>query len=264
MNEAVEIGHSTGILSAASLMVAGAAASDAVARAKRLPKLRVGLHLVLVEARPVLPPERIPDLVTPNGFLRTDLAGLGAAIVLLTSVRRQVEAEIVAQFEAFAATGLTLDHVNAHKHFHLHPTVASLLLAIGPRYGMRAVRSPVEPRAVINSIDSRRAGSDWLAQGWASLLKKRLERSGVSVADQVFGNAWSGAMDTQRIAGLLRGLPGGVTEIYTHPATAAGFEGAARGYGYTAELAALTSGAVAEALRDCGATTGGYLDAAAA
>ena len=264
VNEAVEIAHTSGILTAASLMVGGAAAEDALGRAKRLPTLRVGLHLVLVESRPVLPPGRIPDLVTANGCLRTDLAGFGAAIFLLRSVRRQVEAEIVAQFEAFAATGLVLDHVNAHKHFHLHPTIAALLLEIGPRYGMRAVRSPVEPRAVINSVEPGRAGPDWLAQTYASRLKKRLNRNGVEVADQVFGNAWSGAMHAQRITGLLRRLPEGVTEIYTHPATAAGFEGAARDYGYTAELAALTSGEVAEALRDAGATTGGYQDAAIA
>ena len=42
--------------------------------------------------------------------------------------RRQLAAEIRAQFAAFAATGLTLDHANAHKHFHLHPTIARLLI----------------------------------------------------------------------------------------------------------------------------------------
>ncbi len=63
VNEAVEAAHTGGILTAASLMVAGPAAADAVARARRLPRLRVGLHLVLVEGRPVLPPEQLPDLV---------------------------------------------------------------------------------------------------------------------------------------------------------------------------------------------------------
>ena len=40
------------------------------------------------------------------------------------SVKRQLRAEIEAQFAAFAATGLPFDHVNTHKHFHLHPTIA--------------------------------------------------------------------------------------------------------------------------------------------
>src|SRR5215469_9338832 len=45
VNEAVEEAHRHGILSCASLMVAGPAAADALARARRLPTLGVGLHL---------------------------------------------------------------------------------------------------------------------------------------------------------------------------------------------------------------------------
>ena len=73
VNEAVEIAHRDGILTAASLMVAGAAAADAVVRARRLPMLGVGLHVVLVDGEPVLPPEQIPALVGPDGRFRTDM-----------------------------------------------------------------------------------------------------------------------------------------------------------------------------------------------
>ena len=125
VNEAVEIAHTSGVLTAASLLVGGAALDDAVARAGRLPNLRVGLHLVLVEGRPLLRPDLIPDLVNDAGTLRTDMAALGLAVALRGSVRAQLAAEITAQFEAFASTGLTLDHVNAHKHFHVHPGIAS-------------------------------------------------------------------------------------------------------------------------------------------
>ena len=56
VNQAVERAHKDGVLTAASLMVSGAAAADAVARARALPRLRVGLHLVLVDGKPVLDP----------------------------------------------------------------------------------------------------------------------------------------------------------------------------------------------------------------
>src|SRR5262249_38460727 len=105
VNEAVDIAHRDGILSAASLMVAGAA-SDAVARALRLPKLRVGLHVVLVEGQPALPPEKLPDLVDSSGRLRTDMARLGFDIFARPTARAQLAAEVEAQFAAFAATGL--------------------------------------------------------------------------------------------------------------------------------------------------------------
>ena len=153
VNEAVEIAHTRGILTAASLMVGAPAADDAVERARRMPRLKVGLHLVLVEGRPVLPPEAVPDLVDQHGCFRNDMTRAGIAIFLRPAVQRQVAAEIEAQFAAFAATGLALDHVNAHKHFHLHPTIARQVVAIGARYGMDTVRVPDEPAARLRRID---------------------------------------------------------------------------------------------------------------
>ena len=85
-------------------MVTGPAAADAIARARRLPSLRVGLHLVLVDGDPALPPARVPDLVNASGRFRCDLAAVGCAIFLRPRVREQVAAEIAAQFEAFTAT----------------------------------------------------------------------------------------------------------------------------------------------------------------
>lgn len=242
VNEAVERAHRDGILTAASLMVAEPWADDAVERARRLPALGVGLHLTLVEGRAVLPRARIPDLLGRDGKLRTDLARYGAAIFFRPSVRRQVEAEIEAQFQAFAATGLPLHHVDAHQHFHLHPTIAGLVLRIGRRYGMRRLRVPVEPIGVLRQIEPVTLGLEArLAAPYARALRRRARTAGLAVSDQVFGLAWSGAMTPSRVAGLLRSLPAGETEIYAHPALSGGFEGAAPGYRYEEELAALTA-----------------------
>ena len=79
VNEAVEAAHRGGILTAASLMVAAPAADDAVARARRMPSLRVGLHVVLVEGTPVLPASAVPHLVDDSGDFRSNMAALGAA-----------------------------------------------------------------------------------------------------------------------------------------------------------------------------------------
>ncbi|MBV9508679.1 MAG: hopanoid biosynthesis-associated protein HpnK [Caulobacteraceae bacterium] len=261
VNEAVEAAHRDGVLTAASLMVAGSACADAVARARRLPSLKVGLHLVLVEGRPVLSPAELPDLVGADGFFRTDMAALGADIFFRPKVRRQVAAEIEAQFEAFLRTGLPLDHVNAHKHYHLHPTIAGLLLAVGRRHGLSASRAPVEPAAPLAAVDPEAAPPPaWITEPWARLLRARLRRSGVRVADQVFGLAWSGAMTGQRVAGLISRLPPGLSELYMHPASNGDFEGAAPGYRYAEELAALVAPEVRQAVADSGAGLGTFSD----
>ena len=239
-------------------MVSGGAAADAVDLARRLPRLRVGLHLVLVDGVPTLPPERIPDLVDRDGRLPSDLAAFGRRIVLRPRARRQLAAEIDAQFAAFAATGLPLDHVNAHHHFHVHPTVGALVLDVGRRYGMRSLRVPREPSRLIERIEPGvRAPRSRAVAAWIGLLGWRVRARGVAAADRVFGLAWSGAMTEARVAGIVAHLPDGVSEVYFHPATRDRFAGAAAGYRYEEELAALMSPQVRALVDASGARTGG-------
>jgi hopanoid biosynthesis associated protein HpnK len=259
VNAAVEIAHRQGVLSAASLMVAAPAAADAVARARTLPGLRVGLHLTLVEGRPVLPAARIPHLVDASGLFRTDMAAAGARMFFHPLARRQLAAEIAAQFQAFADTGLRLDHVNAHKHFHLHPTIAGLILKVGARYGLRAARVPVEPAGVLAAIEPG-AGQRGFSplDLMARALRGRFRRAGLTVPDAVFGLRWSGAMTADRLRGLIEHLPAGFSEIYLHPAAAQAYPGSAPGYRYQEELAALTAPEVVEALRRSSVRAGGF------
>lgn len=233
VNAAVIEAHTHGILTATSLMIGAPAAADAVALAHAHPGLGVGLHLVLVDGVPVLPADAVPDLVDAHGRFRDDMVRAGLAFVLSGRVRSQLEAEIAAQFTAFAATGLRLDHVNAHKHFHLHPTIAGLVLDIGRRFAMRAVRAPVEP------------GFGGIAAPWAKLLRARLRRAGMAVPDQVYGLRDSGAMTAERLRAIVAALPAGLSEIYLHPATRDDYPGHAPGYRYRDELAALIDPAVA-------------------
>jgi len=246
-------------------MVGAPAAADAVARARRLPNLHVGLHVVLTDGEPLMDRARVPGLVDRNGRFRNDLARYGAELALDRSRRRQMASEIEAQFAAFRATGLPLDHVNAHRHFHLHPAVAAAIMDIGARFGMRALRVPVEPWRVIAAIDpqSRRLIGR-IAAPWAARIRDRARCAGLTTAGAVFGLAWSGAMTAARLAGLLRCLPPGVVEIYLHPAESNAFAGAAPGYRYAEEFAALCHADCISAARGCGYVLGGYADVFAA
>lgn len=260
VNDAVEQAHTNGILTAASLMVSAPAAADAVARAKMLPRLRVGLHVVLVDGKPTLPAGAVLDLVDSTGHFRTDMAASAVSMFFLSRVRRQLEAEIEAQFAAFAATGLALDHVNTHKHFHLHPTIAGAILRVGKRHGLRAMRVPLEPHHVLRRAEPLAKLPSALATApWAMLTRARLRAAGITAPDQVFGLAWSGAMTTARVRALIEHLPDGLTELYLHPATGP-YPGSAPGYQYAEELAALTAPRVVEAARNSAILKGGFAD----
>lgn len=245
-------------------MVAAPAAAEAVALAKRLPSLRVGLHLALVEAAPASKPEDIPDLVDGNGQLRRDMVRLAFDIALRGSVRRQLRAEIAAQFDAFRSTGLPLDHVNAHKHFHVHPLIAREVLSVGRDYGMTALRVPSEPAGIVARIDNKPpALSERVMAPWTSALRGWAKRAGLMTPDAVFGLRWTGAMTAERLAALLPLLPDGLIEIYTHPATRDDFPGHAPGYAYAGELRALTAPEVIAAVKQSGRRLGGYADVSA-
>ncbi len=260
VNEAIEEAHRRGILTAASLMVGAPAAEDAVERAKRLPTLKVGLHLVLVEGRPVLPPEAVPDLVdAQSGEFSTRLAAAGVRFFVRPGVRRQLEAEIRAQFEAFRRTGLDLDHVNAHNHMHLHPTVMQLLLTVGKAYGLKAVRLPYEPplaswRAAGSGLGGRLLHMLALAP-WTWLLRRRLARAGLRFNDYVLGLHDSGRLSPHLVSRFIREAPDGVTEIYCHPATGRcpELDRYQPDYRHRLELEALVSPAVREAFAASGA-----------
>jgi chitin disaccharide deacetylase len=252
VNEAVERGYREGVLRAASLMVAAPAMRDAVERARRLPGLAVGLHLVLADGQAILPPARIPDLVDAHGCFNDAMVRDGFRFFFLPRVRRQLAAEIRAQFEAFAATGLPLDHVNAHKHFHLHPTIFSLMLSIGREFDLRAVRLPAEPGM-----------GPWL-QPWLALMRRRMDRADIGYNDHVFGIRYTGAMDEAAMLDILRDLPDGLSELYLHPAARGGLVASMAEYRHTDELAALLSPRVRDTIAERYLLCRGFADPAAA
>jgi hypothetical protein len=91
----------------------------------------------------------------------------------------------------------------------------------------------------------------YLTEPFARLLRWRLRSQRIRIPDAVFGLAWSGAMHAARLRGLIGNLPSRLSEIYLHPASGGGFEGAAAGYRYADELAALTDRSVAAAAERC-------------
>jgi hopanoid biosynthesis associated protein HpnK len=249
VNAAIEQAHRDGVLTAASLMVGEAAAAEGIALARRNPHLAIGLHLTLTDGRPTLPPGRIPALVQPNGRFRDDMAGLGLTLATSAAARAQLRAEIAEQFAAFAATGLPCDHLNAHKHYHLHPVIAAIAFAEAARHGIPAVRIPWEPPALV-------PGAGRALYPLTLFLRRLAARHGLRAPDRVVGLAWSGAFTADRLADIIPRLPDGSTEIYLHPATEAGFPGAAPGYRYAEELAALLDPRARAAA--AGLVTGGY------
>lgn len=221
VNAAVLRAHTEGVLTQASLMVAGEAAAEAVAVALRQPALAVGLHLVLVQGRSTLAPRELPALVGDDGMLPVNPIRSGIRYFFLSRLRDQLRREIEAQLDAFAATGLPLSHVDGHLTIHVHPVVLDILCELAPRHGIRHVRLPREPLAPNLAFDRRALGrkaAETIVFGFlARWARKRLARAGIRHADRMFGMHQSGQVNEAYLLHLLPRLGPGLTELYCHP-----------------------------------------------
>ena len=226
-------------------MVSAPAAEDAVTRAKSLPNLNVGLHLVLSNGKATLPASDIPALVNNKGEFSTSQVSSGIKMFFNANAKSQLEKEIRAQLEAFKATGLKLDHVNAHNHMHFHPTVFDLLIKIGKDFGLTAIRIPNEPpleSIIKNRKEKIQRYLRWIFfKPFVSRMKKQCETNNIKFNDTIYGLNDSGHMNIDTLIRIIPHIPDGITEIYTHPATEKwdDIDPAAKDYEFEAEYKAL-------------------------
>lgn len=220
VNEAIETAHHQGILSTANLMVAGAAAQDAIKRAKKMPNLKVGLHLVVIEGPAILPYSEIPLIINSDNQFPSDQLKMGIDYFFNKKIQYQLRKEIKAQLQAFTDTGLVLDHVDVHKHMHLHPSVGKMLIKLGKEFNVRNIRVPHEPVKTLMAIDQtnyKENIGNILVQYWTYVLKYQLRRANMRYLDWCFGLSWCGHMTFEKISKLLVNLPQGRSEIFFHP-----------------------------------------------
>jgi len=246
VNQAIIKAHSEGVLTSTSLMITGDAASDAIAAARAHPQLAVGLHLVLVCGKAVLPPDQIPHLVDSTGNFSNSAAIAGLRYQFHQATHEELRREIRAQLEKFRATGLPLSHVDGHLHMHVHPVVLRILVDLAQEFDIKVIRLPAEELEINLKLDRHRLLTKlvWavvfggLRRYGEGLLKSR----SIYFADRVYGLLQTGSMTEEYLLGLIPQIKADLVEIYSHPAVMAAGEplNGAPGAG-EAELTALLS-----------------------
>ena len=221
VNAAIIAAHNKGIVTSASLMVTEEGFDQAVDLARTHPTLRVGLHVVLVHGHPCLPPEEIPDLVTAAGTLPYNAAAAGLRWFFSPRVQEQMRREVWAQVERFLSTGLEMDHLDAHLHFHVQPAVFPILLEVAEQVGVKRIRLPWEPWWLALRVDASHLPTKLgyaLAFGMLSrLYRPRLRAAGIFFPDAVFGVLQTGHISEHYLIRLVGHLPPGTCEFYAHP-----------------------------------------------
>lgn len=247
LNAAVGLAHKFGLLTGASLMVSAPAAAHAVALARELPGLCLGLHLTLAQGKPVLPPRQVPGLVDFRGDLPRNPVLAGWRYYFKPSLLPEIRRELAAQIEAALGTGLRLWFLNGHLNLHLHPRILPLVIDLAREYRIPGLRLCREDWRLTLALAPDR-GLPKMAQGviftWLSARARTLaDAAGLVYNDHLFGLTNDGRMTEAHLLALIPRLPPGVTEICFHPALYPDPELARWGPAYRRqeELAALLS-----------------------
>jgi hopanoid biosynthesis associated protein HpnK len=258
VNAAIIQAHEEGILTSTSLMVSGDAAQEAIALAKNHPQLAVGLHLVLVCGKSVLPPSHIPHLVDSQGNFSNDPTLAGLSYQFNQATRAELRLEIYAQLAKFRDFGLNLAHVDGHLHLHVHPVILNILTELASEFKIKFIRLPSEELSKNLKIDQRNLFTKII---W-SIVFGQLRRYGegllkahnIKFADRVYGLLQTGDMSEKYLLRLIPQIEAELVEIYSHPALV----NTEINNGGEVELAALLSQQVRELLTVRGVELSNY------
>ncbi len=263
INRAVLRAHRDGVLTSASLMVAGAAFDHAVALAKTAPTLAVGLHVVAVDGPSVLGHAALPHITDAAGRFPADPYGLGIRYQFSAVARAELARELEAQFERFAATGPPLAHADGHYHMHMHPVVFPIFLRLAETFGAAGFRLPNDDLRLALAYDASRRPLKILWHLYYAALRRWAKPhaaiSPLARADRVYGLYQTGRLSESYLLYLLERIPPSVrvAEIYSHPSERDLGE---RDGPNPGDLAALTSPRVRERVQQMGARLISYRD----
>jgi chitin disaccharide deacetylase len=222
VNDGIFDAHDHGILTSASLFAGAPATFDAIRRARGRPSLGVGVHLALVDGTPTLPPGRVPTLVEGDGRFRRSWKPFIVACLRGKVSLDEVELELTAQIERLRSAGVTLTHLDAHKHVHAYPPVFAIVARLAGRFGIPVVRVPYEQWTRIDGEAYSRGTMRLQAllnaamRPWARRDYRTAASHDVRTPHFV-GRIHTGILTADALAGLVRALPPGVTELMVHP-----------------------------------------------
>ncbi len=227
VNRAIAEAHRAGIVTSSTLMANSQAFGEAVNLVKQNPGLSVGCHVVLVDGAPVSEPQKIPTLLSPNGSsnqFRDSLVSFVWAAQRGKVREAEIAAEIEAQIRKVQATGLTITHVDSHKHTHIFPAIFKPLLAVARDCGVRAVRNPFGPLKTLAYVHLMRRPKLWtrytevgILRRFAQEFKKQVAAHGMTTPDGSFGVVVTGALTQNLFDAVVGCIPEGTWEFVCHP-----------------------------------------------
>lgn len=249
INDGVLQAHLNGILTSTSIMPNGRAFEHAVATARLTPTLDVGIHLTLIEERPLLESGTIATLTTRDGKFHGHALGFIRRYVQGRISLTEITKELETQIQKVLAAGISPSHLDSHQHVHMLPGVLNIVVELSRQYGIPAIRFPREV-GVFRQIGS--APLARLIQALALNCVCHLGRDRIGCRTDFFaGFLFGGNLNKENLLKILTALHyDGTYEIVCHPGLDdPGTQYGHWGYHWLDELNALLDADIADFLQ---------------
>lgn len=215
VNRAIVLGHREGVVTSASIMACGAAFDDAVSQSRSCPGLGIGVHLTLVEERPLAPAGQVPSLVDRAGTMPGSYMDFTRGWISGRICPKDVKRELETQIERVLRAGITPSHLDSHQHVHCLPGIWKTTIELAKKYAIPYVRLPYFDSVRIDATPVQSAVR-WGVNVMAGIRRIKAD-SDIRHADYVRGFAFSGRMSPERLLSILQTIRPGLTEIMVHP-----------------------------------------------
>ncbi len=222
VNRAIVEGSRDGIVTSATIMANASAYDQAAALAKANPKLHTGCHVVLIDGQPIT--SGAQTLVNGTQRFRSSLKEFARAAVSNKMSPAEIQKEAEAQIGRIQSTGITVTHVDSHKHTHMFPHVLRPVLKAAKSLGVIAVRNPFEPLRAWPVASTLGAPGIWLRcagvmsfQLFARAFHTAVREEGMFTTDGTVGIAATGMLNQKSLSAILTALPQGTWELVCHP-----------------------------------------------
>jgi hopanoid biosynthesis associated protein HpnK len=215
--------HYYGIVTSTSLLANGGAFEEAIAMAMRAPRLSVGVHLALTQGIPVSPGFEVPTLVDARGRLYLTARQFLNRVVTHRISLHEIEIELRAQIVKVLRAGISPAHLDAHKHLHVLPGISEIVIRLAQEFGIPSVRCPMEELRLPYRLRDPQAGvfrqrlAGRAVSWFARRFRLKLTQAGLSYPTHFYGLTQTGFLNVERLEAILRGLPGGISELMCHP-----------------------------------------------
>ncbi len=222
VNRAIAEASRSGVLTSATIMANSRAFDEAVMLTQSLPALKTGCHVVLIDGEPIT--SGLSSLTNSAQRFRSSLKEFAVAAVRKKISADEIQREAEVQIRKIQASGITVTHVDSHKHTHMFPHVLRAVLRAAKACGVPAVRNPFEPLRAWPMGAILGAPSLWVRatevatlRMFAASFRKAVQEEDMLTTDGTVGIAATGVLDQKMLTAILNALPEGTWELVCHP-----------------------------------------------